>query len=139
MGRQSIVLIIKIERGMCYRIVGASNVETERTGWHRKVERWLDEKGISYMSEYTGFPPYKLDVYLPEIFAGLEIDGPMHLSKKDRERDEFLACRGVYILHLPSRKGLQKEKTMASVLRFIEFSASNAKLRKVVNREMLVG
>ena len=56
-------------------------------GYHNAVCRWLGELGISYMEEYL-VEPYSLDIFLPELFLGVEVDGPSHNRKHDAIRDE---------------------------------------------------
>lgn len=71
------------------RIPLPNNTDTVRTRPHRKLEEVLSLEGISFISEMS-FPPYQVDVYLPEWHVGIEIDGPWHKKKHDRVRDEYL-------------------------------------------------
>ena len=36
---------------------------------------------------------YSLDIYLPEIRLGIELDGPYHRKKRDEKRDSFIKRR----------------------------------------------
>lgn len=109
--------------------------ETERTGWHRKVEKWLREQGISFTSECEDYPPYKLDLYLPDVHAAIEMDGPSHLRRRDRERDDILATKyGVMTLHLVTIGGLIKEETVKAIERFMEFVGPTTYDRKTRKR-----
>lgn len=56
---------------------------------HRQVEKHLQKIGLSYLSE-KDFPPYIVDIYLPEWHIGIEIDGPFHSKNKDKVRDKYL-------------------------------------------------
>ena len=67
--------------------------ETTRSMDHRWMERRLSEVGISFVSESTDFPPFELDLYLPEWHLCIEIDGPYHGPKRDGRRDRFLMER----------------------------------------------
>lgn len=81
------------------RATGIDN--SQRSGPHRRVEKILDGLSLSYMSEFPEFPPYILDIYLPEWHLGIEVDGPYHLKKHDKVRDQYLLERfGVIILRL---------------------------------------
>ena len=94
-------------------------METERTGWHRKVEKWIEGRH-RYDSEVTDFSPYKLDVYLPDVHACIEIDGPVHSRKRDAIRDDvMLEQYGVVTLRLAARKGLRKADTISRIEDFI--------------------
>lgn len=57
--------------------------------YHRKIARWLSERGVSYMEEYPA-GPYTLDLYLGEQKLAVEIDGPGHNGRKDAERDKLI-------------------------------------------------
>ena len=54
--------------------------------YHRKVVDWISALGVRYMEEYpVGL--YHIDIYLPELVLGVEVDGPQHNRKKDEIRD----------------------------------------------------
>lgn len=67
--------------------------------YHRKVVRWISTWGLQYQEEYP-VGPYSLDVYLPEMHLGLEIDGPWHNKKKDRKRDAAIKEQGIDIVRV---------------------------------------
>ena len=51
---------------------------------------WIKEAGFGSMLE-EDFPPYVVDIYIPDLQLGIELDGPIgHFKKRDRERDEYL-------------------------------------------------
>ena len=105
-------------------------MEKERSGPHRTVEKWLQEAGISYESEYKSFPPFSLDLYLPEWNLGIEVDGPYHLRHRDAERDTKLSCRyGVLVLHIKTAV-MKKEATQRIIQEFIEQNAATVERRK---------
>lgn len=90
----------------------------------------LDDLRVSYISECEDFPPYQLDLYLPEWHLCVEVDGPTHgrYSAKDRERDDVLKERyGIITLRIPT-----DSVTGASepILSFIERHAETAATRK---------
>jgi len=62
---------------------------TELTDIHRKVVRRLERINIPCMVE-VDFPPYKIDIYIPDAHIGVEVDGPHHSEKKDKKRDKYL-------------------------------------------------
>lgn len=111
---------------MPLRIISSDN--TERSHPHRRVESWLNERYISYMSEEP-FPPYRVDIYLPEWRLAIEVDGPYHSAKHDEKRDAFLQERyGLLVLRLSYQ--IKKEAGMASIIEFIEANAESADIRK---------
>lgn len=85
--------------------------------------------GLNFVSEFPEFPPYQLDVYLPEWHLAIEIDGPYHLRKHDIVRDNWMRERyGVETLRIKSF--LTKEKTTKTILEFIEQHADTTETRK---------
>ena len=53
------------------------------------VASWVKEAGLGIILE-EDFPPYIVDIYIPDLHLGIELDGPFHMKKKDRNRDEYL-------------------------------------------------
>ena len=50
------------------------------------------------------FGKYVVDIYIPDLLLGVEIDGPYHLKKKDRLRDEYLKDSfDIDILRIPDK------------------------------------
>ena len=109
--------------------------DTARTGPHRHVEKILDVLGIGYMSEES-FPPYVVDIYLPEWHLGIEIDGPFHYKNKDEVRDKFLAQYfGLPILRFNVKAGwVTRTRVQEEVVRFIEEYEPTTKERKALSR-----
>ena len=110
--------------------------ERERTGPHRRVEKILDEMGVSYISEYMAFAPYKVDIYLPEFHAVIEIDGMGHSRRLDRDRDLYI--ENVY--HAPTlrinatstklgQESMRVDTLRPTILDFIEKWATTAPKR----------
>ncbi len=62
---------------------------THLTDIHKKVSKRIERLGISVQDEIP-FPPYTVDIYLPEYHAAVEIDGPHHSETKDTLRDQRL-------------------------------------------------
>lgn len=105
--------------------------ERSRSKPHRRVERILDKLKISYMSEHAEFPPYALDIYLPEVHAAIEVDGPTHSKAKDKKRDgNLLASYGVPVLHLPVEE-FSPQHLEITILSFIKHSGKSAGERKL--------
>jgi very-short-patch-repair endonuclease len=112
----------------------ATGTDSERTRPHRRVEQCLDDMGISYMSEYD-FPPYRVDVYLPEWHLGVEIDGPYHNKKRDNVRDLWLfQWLGLKMLRIDAVKWKSKDKLKLILLKFIEEQCGEAEERKALWR-----
>ena len=63
---------------------------TVLTDAHRKVMNSLESMGVGVMEEID-FPPYRLDLYLPDYHVAVEIDGPMHSKRQDLKRDMRLS------------------------------------------------
>lgn len=102
----------------------------ERSGPHRRVEQILDKMGISYISEYS-FPPYTVDVYLPEWRLGCEIDGPLHSKAKDKVRDSYLAAwYFLPVLRISAKIWQSSKKIEEQIIAFIEEQAESADDRK---------
>lgn len=104
-------------------------METTRTGWHRWLEKKLHHMGLSYVSEYTEFWPYSLDLYLPEWHLCIEVDGPYHRRKADALRDDQLMRRyQIPTLRLSSKTGLHREH-LETIIHFIEEHADSVEER----------
>ena len=53
---------------------------------HREAVRILEGWGYELLVEIE-FPPYRVDIYLPDIHAVVEVDGTQHTKKGNRKRD----------------------------------------------------
>ncbi len=62
------------------------NQLTVLTDPHRKVMDALEKMGVGLMEE-VDFPPYRADLYLPDYHVIVEIDGPLHNTRRDLKRD----------------------------------------------------
>jgi hypothetical protein len=62
---------------------------TVLTDAHRRVVRWLENRGWNLLEE-VDFPPYRADIFLPDLHAIIEIDGPQHSAKENAKRDEYI-------------------------------------------------
>ena len=68
-----------------------------------RVKSWIEDIGIGVTLE-EDFGKYVVDIYIPDLLLGVEIDGPYHLKKKDRLRDEYLKDSfGIDILRIPDK------------------------------------
>ena len=65
---------------------------TELTAPHRKLVEIIQQIGFEVLAEYA-VGPYMLDCWLPEFWAGIEVDGPGHFKKRDATRDKNLMDR----------------------------------------------
>lgn len=106
-----------------------SSGPTERSGFHRDIEKLLDEMGVNYISE-KGWQPYRVDIYIPEWHLAIEADGPMHNKWKDQKRDNFLLeTYGVPVMRV-SQNNYHKEACKKYILEFIEDFANSVATRK---------
>ena len=97
---------------------------SERSGIHRKVETYFDKLNLNYVSE-AQFPPYQVDIYLPEWHLAVEIDGPFHLRKSDQRRDDYLKeTYGLLVLRI-GYKHMGRAKVERAVRQFIEQNADS--------------
>lgn len=104
--------------------------ENERTHWHRKAEYWISELGIQYQSEIP-FPPYQVDIYIPDCHVAIEIDGPFHMRKHDERRDEeLMTIYGLPVIRISSKKGIKREQFRVSLVAGLERWGATAKERK---------
>lgn len=103
----------------------------ERSRYHRRIEKLLDDLSISYLSE-EGFPPYRVDILVPSVWAAIEIDGPFHMAKHDRVRDQYLFEHyKLPVLRLKTTKSLWRRKYLEdSINQFIEKHREDAPERK---------
>ena len=53
---------------------------------HKKVIKLLEKWGIELMEE-VDFPPYRADIYIPDVHVVVEVDGPHHSKKSNEKRD----------------------------------------------------
>ena len=53
------------------------------------INRWIGELGIGTVIEQL-FGDYSVDIFIPDLNLGIEVDGPYHLKKRDLKRDEYL-------------------------------------------------
>lgn len=106
-------------------------MDSERSRGHKRIERILDDMGVSYLSEEP-FKPYKVDILLPEFWAVIEIDGPYHSRRHDIDRDKLLLEEyGLPTLRIKTNRGwLTTPKLKAAILQFIEEVADSAEVRK---------
>lgn len=104
--------------------------ETERTTWHRWAENQLSELGIQYSSE-VDFAPYRVDIYIPDCHAAVELDGPHHLRRHDERRDQFLwETYRLPIIRFDTRRGLRKDTFIDTLTAFLVHQGESASERK---------
>ena len=56
---------------------------------HARVIRLLEARGLCVQEEID-FPPFRVDIYLPDHHACVEVDGPHHGARADHRRDAEL-------------------------------------------------
>lgn len=104
-------------------------IETSRSAAHRWLERQLDAAHISYHSEHP-FPPYAVDVYLPEWHVAVEVDGPQHSAPRDAARDAKLLERyGLPVYRLDTTKSGWRLDILAKLSVFIALHAGTTEER----------
>ena len=65
------------------------DIKTTYTKPQLKVHEWCCELGLACEMEKS-ISKYYLDVYLPELQLGIELDGVTHSKKRDARRDGFI-------------------------------------------------
>ena len=53
------------------------------------INRWIEWLGIGTVLEQP-FGDYLVDIFIPDLNLGIEVDGPYHHKKRDLKRDEYL-------------------------------------------------
>lgn len=56
---------------------------------HKYLISLLESWGFELLEE-VDFPPYRVDIYIPDAHIAIEVDGPQHSKKQDKKRDEEL-------------------------------------------------
>ena len=82
------------------------------------INRWIEELGIGTVIEQP-FGDYSVDIFIPDLNLGIEVDGPYHLKKRDLKRDEYLKqTHGVDIWRIQIKKmGIgYKDKLKARIM-----------------------
>lgn len=87
---------------------------TAINSYHRQVLRWLSEAGVPYAEEYPA-GPYSIDIYLPDLRRGIELDGPWHSPARDVERDRLI-FDWFEIPIVRIKVGTRKEQCMEAML-----------------------
>lgn len=112
----------------------------ERSRPHRRVENILNDMGVSFMSEVAYFPPYKLDIFLPKYHLCIEVDGPYHLRKHDKTRDEWMRQRyGIETMRIKAKgKWLSQGKLEKDIKDFIVEWQNDIEERKAIWRQIML-
>jgi very-short-patch-repair endonuclease len=74
--------------------------------WHRLKS--LRFKWDVEIWRQTVIENYILDFYFPDLYLGVELDGPLHDPEKDSRRDAKLLHRGVRIIRFPNPENKQE-------------------------------
>ena len=79
---------------------------------------WLRDRrfaGYKFRREHS-FGPYFLDFFCVEAWVNIELDGIQHSDterqRKDNERDEYLAARGIKVLRYQNPRLRQHKNTI---------------------------
>ena len=81
--------------------------------YHRQVAEWLSELGVQYVEEYP-VEKFSIDLYLPELNLGVELDGMYHRPKHDQARDELIRLfSGIPIIRI--KVGTPKQKCLETI------------------------
>ena len=68
------------------------------------INGWIVDIGIGTVLEQP-FGAYSVDIFIPDLDLGIEVDGPYHLKKRDLKRDEYLKqIHGVDIWRIPIKR-----------------------------------
>ena len=68
------------------------------------VLEWVRATGLGANAQ-EDFPPYVVDVYVPDLDLAIEVDGPLHLRKSDKKRDLRLRTEyGVDTWRIPLKR-----------------------------------
>lgn len=64
---------------------------------HFRVIKLLETRGLC-LQEEIDFPPFRVDIYLPDYHVCVEVDGPHHSERANRLRDRELES----VYHMPT-------------------------------------
>ena len=98
------------------------NLRKKDTPHELLVLEWVRSIGLGANSQ-EDFPPYVVDVYIPDMRLAIEIDGPLHFSKRDKKRDQVLMDEhGVDVWRLPLKilKASYKEEFISMLMEKVE-------------------
>lgn len=106
------------------------------TDSHIKLIKLLESKGLELMEE-VDFPPFKVDVYLPDYHVAIECDGPQHTKKKDIKRDRELGDKyQLLVFHVTTSMLAKTEATWAAIQNFLSIAifSKDERWNEVENR-----
>lgn len=100
---------------------------------HRELMRQLENMGVELMEE-CDFPPYRVDIYIPDFHVAIEVDGTQHNDKKDNKRDLYL--RDTYylpVLRIKTKDVAKQEKWLDRLVKFLDAAeySTTERLEKV--------
>lgn len=101
----------------------------EMSDLHRELIRLLQNWGIELMEEVS-FPPYQVDIYVPEAHAAIEADGPQHNRRESMRRDVRLYdTYDLPVIHVLSELVTNQDALRSSLLAYLGVYAQTAKQR----------
>ena len=84
---------------------------------HSRVIKLLEARGLC-LQEEIDFPPFRVDIYLPDYHACIEVDGPHHGTRADNIRDETLLRE----YSLPTLRIRSGDIDLAALKEFLELT-----------------
>ena len=98
------------------------NLRKKDTPHELLVLKWVRSTGLGANAQ-EDFPPYVVDIYIPDMRLAIEIDGPLHFKKRDKKRDQVLMNEhGVDVWRLPLKllKVSYKEEFISMLMEKVE-------------------
>ena len=103
---------------------------TVMTKPHKDMLTYLENRGVELIEECP-FPPFTVDLFLPDFHAAIEIDGPQHEKKRDEERDEeLLKVYELPIFHIKAEYTKYPERWEEDLKTFIDVCRITADERR---------
>lgn len=112
---------------------------TEPTSIERNLQDLVRSLGFAVVEERE-FPPYRVDLYVPELHVAFEADGPLHWRKRDQQRDHELGEQYGLVVHRIKQVGLLHHERIAQsrdeILTNVHRWAETASERKAMGRAL---
>ena len=87
---------------------------TYMTDAHVAVAEALERAGLGLQVEVE-FPPYRVDIYLPDHHLAVEVDGPVGHSNRENDRRDTALWQAYGLKTLRVRHDVKKEQLLAEV------------------------
>ena len=102
---------------------------TYMTDAHVAVVKALERVGLGLQVEVE-FPPYRVDIYLPDYHLVVEVDGPVGHSGRENDRRDKALWRAYGLRTLRVHHNIKTEQLVAEVRRTIKEWGHDAATRK---------